>query len=176
MAQRTSYERAHSELSAFELEDIADERLPLDPGAYTTLPTFVTDDRASEAPTSIHLGQHSSTSSSHILESEAKQDEPEVTATLRRSTLHEWISTVFDVFLSLIPLFFLGLYSWSQIWHCKADLNRSNCCSLSLSGQEARICLRAKYQGPYIAFANHLPHSVRSNSRKAPTTHRTLQG
>jgi hypothetical protein len=114
MAHETSYERAHSEVSAFELEDIADERIPLDPGAYTISPTIVTNERASETLTPSDLGQHSNTSSSHILESETKQDEPEVTATLKRSAFHEWFSIIFDVFLSSIPLSFLGLYSWSQ--------------------------------------------------------------
>jgi hypothetical protein len=114
MAQATPFERAHSEVSAFELEDITDERLPLDPGAYTISPTIVTNERASEALIPTDLGQHSNTSSSHIVESEAKQNELEVTATLKRSAFHEWFSIILDVFLSLIPLSFLGLYSWSQ--------------------------------------------------------------
>jgi hypothetical protein len=114
MAQAIPYERAHSEVSASELEDIADERIPLDPGAYTISPTVVTHERASEALTPSDLGQHSNTSSSHIPESETKQDEPEVTSTLNRSAFHEWFSIIFDVFLSLIPLSFLGLYSWFQ--------------------------------------------------------------
>jgi hypothetical protein len=114
MAHGTSYDHAHSEVSAFELEDIADERIPLDPGAYTISSTIVTNARTSEALTPTDLGQHSNTSSSHILESETKQDKLEVTATLKRSAFHEWFSIIFDVFLSLIPLSFLGLYSWSQ--------------------------------------------------------------
>jgi hypothetical protein len=110
MSRRYSYGRAHSEVSAFELEDIANDRLRLEPGAYAALPTFVTDERASEASTSIDLGQPDSTSSSHQLESEIKQDRPGIAATLKRSVLDEWISTGLDVILSLVPLFFLGVY------------------------------------------------------------------
>lgn len=33
-----------------------------------------------------------------------------VAATLRRSAVHDWISTLLDVFLSLVPLFFLDTY------------------------------------------------------------------
>lgn len=110
MAQRTSYERALSDISAFEFEEIADERRRLDPGAYTALTTIENNEGAAETPTLIELDQPNRSSSTDPMDDSTKHDEPRAHATLKRSALHEWISTIFDAFMSLVPLFFLGAY------------------------------------------------------------------
>lgn len=111
MVQRTSYERARSEIPAFEFEDLADERRRLALGAYTTLPTAADDEGAEESPTSIQLDQSNSRSSTNRMDDSTKLNEPGAYARLERSALHEWVSTILDAFMSLIPLFFLGAYS-----------------------------------------------------------------
>jgi hypothetical protein len=107
MADRTSHVYAPSDISAFDFEDISDERLRLDPSAYTTSTTDVPEDGVSEIsePTRSNSG-----SLTHEIDDFPKQRVAGPHATLKRSAVHEWFSTIFDAFMSLIPLFFLSMY------------------------------------------------------------------
>ncbi|KAH6625403.1 hypothetical protein C7974DRAFT_200875 [Boeremia exigua] len=104
MAQATPYVRARSEPSAFEFEDSANRS---NPSAYTALPTTMNDVRGLKAPNSIGISRPTSDISSEQADGSTKHHESRTYATLERGVVHEWGSTIFDVLMSLVPLFFL---------------------------------------------------------------------
>jgi hypothetical protein len=93
-------------MSAFR---IGDERLQLDRSAYTAARTTSNDESVSQALTTVDLNQHDNGVSTNDFQTPKKDDGAGLHATLKRSALHKCFSIIFDIPMSLVPLFFLGM-------------------------------------------------------------------
>lgn len=116
MSASSYAEGAYSAVSANDSEDITYEQLRYDYDVDPALPANTHDEGFSNTlhPTRLDqaanlfndIGIHSLNKQ---IETSTEQIEPGIIATLRRSSLKRWGSPGLDAFLSLVPIFFLGL-------------------------------------------------------------------